>query len=311
MKPEIYAKSALVEEDILVKENIGCDGIEIQLLDELVDGKLGVYNYAEDIFDLDRLLTHNIKVIHAPLLSHFGMDDVNIESLCDSEDFKLLDQVCYIANKAGDIHNRQIIVVIHSESFYENMKLLGDTWKRILNCVGCLLFKYPRIEFAIENITPLRKARSGVFHLANNFFDDNIVMAEELRKQLNTDRVGTVIDTCHAEVSRMFYEVLLSNYSSTLPVMDFSMDNYFKLNSGLVKLFHFSNTIGNGYGKGRHGQPFSDESYDKLVYYLDLYHKYSIESPITLEVAETDYLICDGYKESYRLVNKYYKNKGD
>lgn len=306
MKPEIYAKSALVEEQMQVKETIGCDGIEIQLLTELINGKLGSYHYAEDIFDLDTLLQHNIKVVHTPLLSHYGLSDVNIESLCDSDDFKLLDQVCYIANKAGEIHDRNIIVVIHSESFHDNIKLIGDTWKRIINCVGCLLFKYPRIEIAIENLTPLKEIKNGNLHLANNFYNDNVLMALELRKQLHTDRVGTVLDTCHAEISRRFYETLMLHYSGLLPLMDFSMDNYFSMNKDIVKLFHFSDTIRDGYGKGKHGQPFSDDRYFILKDYLDLYHKYNITAPITLEVAEKDYTISDGYRESYRLVNKYY-----
>lgn len=309
MKPEIYAKSALSEDNILAKESIGCDGVEIQLLDELIDGKLGQYHYAEEVFDLDNLLQHNIKAVHAPLLSHFGLSDVNIESLCDSEDFKLLDQVCYIANKAGDIHNRQIIVIIHSESFHDNMKLIGDTWKRTINSIGCLLFKYPRIEIAIENVTPLRECNKGIFHLANNFYNDNTTMAIELRKQLNTDRIGTVLDTCHAEISRKFYESLLVSYHDTLPTMDFSMENFFKNNKDVVKLFHFSNTVGDGYGTGKHGQPFSEDSYETLEEYLDLYNKYNIKAPITLEVAETDYIASEGYKRSYELVNKYYKIK--
>lgn len=306
MQPEIYAKAALSEDNILTKENIGCDGIEIQLLDELVNKKLGSYHYAEEVFDLDKLLKHNIKAVYAPLLSHFGLSDVNIESLCDSEDFMLLDQVCYIANKAGEINNRQVIVIIHSESSHEIMKLIGDTWKRVLNSIGCLLFKYPRIEIAIENVTPLRECSKGILHLANNFYNDNITMAIELRKQLNTDRIGTVLDTCHAEISKRFYESLLPNYYEVLPTIDFSMDSFFKNNKDIVKLFHFSNTVGDGCGTGKHGQPFSEDSYKTLVKYLDLYHKYNIIAPITLEVAETDYLVSDGYKESYRLVNKYY-----
>lgn len=311
IRPEVYAKSSLSEKHIQSKENIGCDGIEIQLLTELVDGKLGQYHYAEDVFDLDSLLQHNIKVVHAPLLSHYGLSDVNIETLCDSEDFKLLDQICYIANKAGEIHNIQIIVVIHSESFHENMKLIGDTWKRVLNCIGCILFKYPRIEIALENVTPLREISKGTLHLANNFYNDNILMAIELRKQLKTDRIGTVLDVYHAEISKRFYETLMLHYSGVLPLMDFSMDSYFKMNKDIVKLFHFSNTVRSGYGKGNHGEPFSKDSYYKLKEYLDLYHKYEITAPITLEVAETDYIKSNGYAESYKLVNRYYNERKD
>lgn len=309
MKPEIYAKSALIEEQLQSKENIGCDGIEIQLLAELIDGKSGSYSYAEDVFELDKLLQHNIKVVHAPLLSHYGFNDVNIESLCDRDDFMLFDQVCYIANKAGEIHNRQIIVVIHSESFHENMKLIGDTWDRVVNSIGCLLFKYPRIEIAIENLTPIREVTNCTLHLANNFYNDNILMANELRKTLNTDRIGTVLDTCHAEISNRFYKTLLLHYSEVLPIIDFSIDNYFSMNKDIVKLLHFSNTIRNGYGKDNHGQPFSNDSYSILSKYLDLYHKYDIKAPITLEVAETDFIASKGYKESYRLLNKYYSER--
>ena len=38
-KPLIYAKSQLNSEKIKVKENIGCDGIEVQLLGELIEDR--------------------------------------------------------------------------------------------------------------------------------------------------------------------------------------------------------------------------------------------------------------------------------
>lgn len=33
-----------------IKMNLGADAIEIQLLNELVDGKIGRYNFADDVF---------------------------------------------------------------------------------------------------------------------------------------------------------------------------------------------------------------------------------------------------------------------
>lgn len=61
-------------------------------------------------------------------------------------------------------------------------------------------------------------------------------------------------------------------------------------------------------GRGRHGQPFSNETYPMMQHYLDLYREYEYTCPITLEVAENDYQICLGYKESLRLFNKYFSN---
>lgn len=301
---EIYAKSAMVESQIQNKENIGCDGIEIQLLDELVDGHIGSYFNAEEVFSLDSLLKHNIKAVHSPILNKFGMSDINIESLCDDNNFKLLDQVCYIANKAGEIHNRQIIVIIHSETFRGNMELVNSTWNRVVSRIGMILLKYPRVEIAIENLIPIREMSKGILHLANNFFDDNIDMVLELRKQLNTDRVGTVLDTCHAEVSIIFFDAVKKAFPNDISDLDFSMDNYFRLNKDVVKLFHFSHTIGTGCKEGEHGMPFDNDSKQIAKNYLSLYNKYDIKAPITLEVAETDYNISNGFKESKRIIDE-------
>ena len=310
VRPSIYAKSALEDSNIKSKVDIGCDGIEIQLLAELVDGKLGCYHYAKDVYDMSLVEKYNITAVHCPLLSHYGLSDVNIESLCDSNDFMLLDQVCYIANEAGKYHNRKTIVVVHSETFRGSMMLLGDTWKRVLNCVGCLLCKYQYIEFAIENITPIREVEKGGFHLSNNFYNDNIEIVEELRNQLNTDRVGTVLDTCHAEISNKVYKALRNIMPDVIPVMNLSMDKYFEMNKDLVKLFHFSHTVGSGYGEGRHGQPFTEDSKDVLMNYLRLYGKYDIKAPISLEVAEIDYLKSDGYASSYKTILECFEGLG-
>ena len=79
-KPQIYAKATIEENKIKVKENIGCDGIEIQLMCEFLKGnELGNYHFAKDIIDLDMLAKHNITVVHAPLFSYAGIPDINIE----------------------------------------------------------------------------------------------------------------------------------------------------------------------------------------------------------------------------------------
>lgn len=307
MRPEVYAKSALKEDDLESKRILGGDGIEIQLITELVNGAVGKYFYAKDVYDLSLLKKYNIKAVHAPLLGNYGIPDVNIESLCDSSDFLLLDQVCYIANLAGEYHDRTILVVIHSESCRNNMMLIGDTWKRVINCVGCLLFKYPRIEICIENVTPLRNVGKRL-HLCNNFYLDNVEVVKELRKQLHTDRIGTVLDVCHAEITNSVYKAIYGVFAENLNGDDYSMPIFFEGNKDVCKLIHLSNTIGTGYGRSRHGQPFSDETYPMMQYYLDLYREYEYTCPITLEVAENDYLNCLGYKESLRLYNKYFSN---
>ena len=300
---KILAKSALIKEQLDTKVNIGCDGIEIQLLSELINGRIGNYYLAKDVYDLDMLKNYDIYCIHAPILSFYGLDDVNIEDMVDMEDFKLLDQIFYIANTVGELYNRKIIVVVHSEMSRDKLIGLGDTWKRVLNAVGCMLFKYPYTELAIENITPLRNAHRKPLHLANNFLFDNIIMASELRKQLNTDRVGTVLDICHAKTTALYmnkiYELLGDEPE------DYSLNNFFSGNKDVIKLIHLADMTGSGYGKGEHGIKITDSNKDTLEEVIELYNKYSYNCPITLEVEETDFIKSDGYADTKALIDKY------
>lgn len=299
---KILAKSAFNEEQLNAKVASNAEGIEIQLLSELINGKVGRYHTAEEVFDINKLKKFDIYCVHAPILSFYGLSDVNLEDMVDFEDFVLLDQVFNIANTIGKYHNRKTIIIVHSELYREKMIGLGDTWKRVLNSVGCLLLKYPFTELAIENITPVRNAHQTPLYLSNNFKFDNIVMAKELRKQLNTDRVGTVLDICHARITDKYmteiYKILGDEPE------DYSLDNFFKENKDVIKLIHLADMKGSGYGKGQHGTPFeeTEESMKALNTFIDLYKKYDYSCLVTLEVAETDFIASQGFKESNRLL---------
>ena len=299
---KILAKSAFNEEQLNAKVASNAEGIEIQLLSELINGKVGRYHTAEEVFDIKKLKKFDIYCVHAPILSFYGLSDVNLEDMVDFEDFVLLDQVFNIANTIGKYHNRKTIIIVHSELYREKMIGLGDTWKRVLNSVGCLLLKYPFTELAIENITPVRNAHQTPLYLSNNFKFDNIVMAKELRKQLNTDRVGTVLDICHARITDKYmteiYKILGDEPE------DYSLDNFFKENKDVIKLIHLADMKGCGFGKRQHGTPFeeTEESMKALNTFIDLYKKYDYSCLVTLEVAETDFIASQGFRESNRLL---------
>lgn len=67
----IFAKSSLSKEQLDVKVGIGCDGVEMQLLSELVDGKIGRYFKADEVFDLSSFNNYPIKIVHCPLLGSY------------------------------------------------------------------------------------------------------------------------------------------------------------------------------------------------------------------------------------------------
>lgn len=299
---KIYAKAALTQDQIKSKLDIGCDGIEIQLLAELINGEVGHYHKAEDVYNLDDFKDYNIEVIHAPILSWYGLSDVTLEDFVD-EDMIFLEQVFKVADYFGKLHNRRTLIVIHSETTVRLMKALGDIWGRAIKFLGYLLLKYPNTEVGIENVTPLRGISKPIY-LCNNFKFDNVEMAKTLREELNTDRIGTVLDTCHAKISKKYMNVIYEAIGDIEPE-NYDLEEYFKANKDTIKLIHLADFKGNGYGKGKHGTKLCDENIDFVEEFISLYNKYEYTCPITLEVEESDFILSSNYKESKQVIDRY------
>lgn len=306
MSIEIYAKAALQHDQIDAKKSIGCNGIEIQLLGELIDGFLGHYKNIEDAFDMESLIDEPVSVVHAPILS--GVGDMTIEQMCDMGDCKLFYETCRLANMFGERQNKMITVVVHSETFMGFIQGLGDTLDRIVSHTLTALKAYPYIKIGIENVSPLRGiGKGGSLHLANNFKFDNVDLAKYLRENLPTKRVGTVLDTCHAMLAKKYIDCLYKEVGDREPE-DLSMEAYFKENQETIFLIHLCDIHGSGYGKGRHGVPFTLETASKCRDILRLYKKYNYNCPITLEVEETDFLDPQGYAQTKIIVDDFFNS---
>ena len=303
---KIIAKSALAQDQIKAKLNIGCDGIEIQLCNELL-GPKGIHDWIEidKIAKLDKFIGKNIVTIHAPILQGESGDPV-LEWLVNDSDVKLLDQIFYIANFIGDKEDRDIRIVIHSEASFEMLNHNGQ-WPKIVTVVGQMLEKYPRTVMCIENVTPIRKISSGsIIQVSNNFYDDNVKMCKALRKALKTDRIGVVLDTCHQTITEKYMNLIYA-LSPHLKIPDYSIDYYMKTYAPYLKIIHLADARDNGYGKN-HGIPFTEP--EKFNHIMDLICKYADEDCyITLEVMEEDYLFNKNYRKQKQMVDSYFERK--
>lgn len=305
-KPLILAKASLTKEQIEAKENAGAEGIEIQLLDEMVVNRLDKqFCYAEAVYDLDALREKDVHVVHAPIIP--GISDITLERLCDEGDAFLLEQIFFIANFYGHVHGRKTIIVVHSESYLEELIDIGGSWTNIVYYLNQMLNKYPHTEVVIENVSPLRGIGKGkALHLANNFAFDNVELVQALRQELQTDRIGTCLDTCHQMLTQKYITGLYQMVGD-VPVPDLSMGTFFDKNKDYLKLIHLCDMKGSGYGRGRHGVPFNIFTAPTMNSILDLYHATGCNCPITLEVEESDYIACDGFRNTKSLVDAYYK----
>jgi len=305
MKPKIYAKSALTREQASVKARIGCDALEVQLLGELIINKAqSIYRPFEQVFDIEAFSKkYDVDVIHMPIPP--GVGDLPLESLIDVKDFPLLIQVFDMAQKFAEMQGHTVGIVIHSETFYDKL-LEEDVWPDLVEQVGWLLGNHKDVVIYLENVSPLRGVGKGKqLHLANNFAFDNVEMVKRLREELKTERIFTCLDICHAMLAEKYLTVLYKEVGD-VPMPDLSMERYFIENKDVIGLIHLCDIYGSGYGKGRHGVPFKESTYPKLESILDLYVKYSYECPLTLEVEEQDFSICDGYAGTKKLVDRYF-----
>ena len=103
------------------------------------------------------------------------------------------------------------------------------------------------------------------------------------------------------------YITALYNLVGDVPAPDLSMYKYFERNTPYLKLVHLCDMKGSGYGQGRHGIPFHAGTYKTLSEILDTYRKFKCNCPVTLEVEESDYSVCDGYRNTKEQVDIYYK----
>ena len=293
--PEIYAKAAMNHDQIQVKKELGCNGIEIQLLSELKGDN--TWYTLESVFNLKEFENEPVSIVHAPLLSGYG--DMTLEQMADIQDCTVFYETCRLADFFGKKQNKIITVVVHSETFLGFIEGLEGTFPNIEQMIFNALNQFSNIQIGIENVSPLRGIGKGnSLHLANNFKFDNVELVNKLRKDLNTNRIGTVLDTCHAMLAKKYIDCLYNEIGDR-PYEDLSLDAYFRENKDTCFLIHLCGMKGSGYGKGKHGTAFHLDNPEELSKCLDiikLYNLYNYSCPITLEIEESDFSICDGYK---------------
>lgn len=281
---QIIAKSAFDESQINAKLDAGCDGIEIRLLDDFFT------NIGERSKSCASVLTHlpigkyKVTAVHTPLLK----SDVTLEDYL----FKNTDalyQIYDFANYLGKKQDKSLILILHMNSSSDDILGNGAMWLKVLDVFGDLLRRGSFVDIAIENVTPVRN-HMGHLTLCNNFEFDNVRVVKALREKLKTDRIGTVLDICNAKMSIEYLHDIYAKLG--LQESACSLRDYFMLNGPVVKLIHFADYIGSGYGPNQHGTVPNTDATNEFV---KLYEQYNYTCPVTIEVYEDDYLVNRNY----------------
>lgn len=318
-KPLILAKSAMNYEQMKRKIELGADGLEIQLLNELVVSQKQFKTIEKAFPNIFGLMEFPVYSIHAPLLEYTpGLDlekaniDIqpNIEQLVQRDYVFLLEQIFRLAETFALRQNHRVNIVVHSELSYRTLKTYNySIYRELTTVIPKLLSKYKEVDLCIENVCPIRKIdkHTGEFQLGNNFSYDCIELVEDLRNTLGkeySNRLFNVFDTCHAEIAHQFVSTLHNLYNE-INEDEYEMYTFFKKFASTTKIVHLSIMRGNGNGKGKHGQPFETfNDKQKAEYYLKELKENNFNSLYVLEVAENDYSISDGFSKSIKIIKE-------
>ena len=291
-KPLIYAKSKLTKEQLDCKMNIGCDGIEIQLFREFGSPEEESFTPWTDLYDIRDIKSYPIRAIHVPI-EREGM--MHIEFLGNPVFQHKFANICDLGNSIAKQSGKSVTIVMHSEMDFDRIINTGVYYK-VCEFVGRILNEYQFIELVVENVIPLNYYKDiKNFDLRSNFSFEGVRLVKKLREDLNTTRIGTLLDTCHAKQAGKVLLNLMSYLDLELEDKYLSLENFFKQNAGICKEIHLADCLGFGFKKGQHGSPFTDDNHVLIEKVVRLYNQYGYNCPICLEVQETDYNVCEGY----------------
>lgn len=290
MKNKMLAKCTADKNQLEDRRNRGAKYIEIHLRD----------SEPKNLHQIDEMVENieksglKVLVIHAPMHRNYIL-----ESLGNSDAEDRLYLIGKMAEKLYKIQGEIITIVIHQELTLEQLIDFGLI-NRIKESLRVFMAEHSFLKIGIENLSILN-TESGKIIARPNYLDGAVDTALYLRKELITDRIGTVLDTCHALNSvRVLKALRLYDFYSSL-----SMESFFEKYKDTLFLIHLSNARNLGFGRD-HGQRFELES--EVIEFRNIMR--CIEDieylgPITLELTEKSPLKA----ESYTLFNQALKKE--
>lgn len=282
----IIAKAAIDQAQIEAKLECGCDGFELQMRGELLDSVNGGLLGLAEAYSLALLDGINVVAVHTPLLS--GIDSYFEYYL--QEYPGLLEASFALAQMCSDKQKHPVRLVVHTA-----LSVAEPSTRVWLTRLAGIAVGFPGVIVALENVLPV-DFRNGNVELKNNFLFDAAILTRMLQNSLGKERVCTVLDTCHAQMSLRFVNAVRRCTEVSIP--RWSLEDFFKYFSSTLGCIHLATYKGGGYGRD-HGIGFKsgDPSLKNIV---DLYKKYGNDCDVVIEVREDDYTNCISFEETKR-----------
>lgn len=288
----IHCKSSIDVEQLDARKKLISDGVELQLLGDFLENNKTTKEYIEDMKDY----ISDIKVVHVPI--KHGDDILELQMLSEKEYQNLFHRVAELSQNIAQMNKRDVLIVIHNKWLIDDYFVQKELYKSVCDFLKLELESFPNIKIGIENVVPFTDCKTNRTFCSGSF-PEYAEIAKDIRKRLNTEKIGTVLDTCHAFVTIKTMRAISEVAKYTV---DIDIEDYYKANEGICFLVHLCDVENMGYNKYEHGTGFDKNNKEKLVQLIELHKKYINNTDITLEVLEKDYLNCENYAKSREIL---------
>lgn len=283
-KMKFICKSALNDAQLRHAVGLGADGIELQLYEEFYVSPKSVKTYGWGKFvNLQRLAQYPITAIHMPIRKE---NSTNFENLLVVDHANVFTNICSLANAIGQERTSRVLVVMHCEMSYNQLNETG-LLELIAEKLRIILAKYPYVELGIENLMPI-VTKDNKVGLRNGFADSNVQLVKDLRMRLHVNRIGTVLDMCHALSSIRIMQEIYTNILD-MPDAMCGVEYYMRSNAGVCSEIHLASVKGFGFKEDEHGVAFDEQSPMSIEAFVEMYRDMHYECPICIEMREQDY----------------------
>lgn len=288
-------EKSIINKEELIGASQNNKYIEIQMYNEY-ENKVTtkeMYDIITGIPDID------VRVVHSPI----GEDVLtNIEYVDNEECNNRLSEAIELSGMLSKYYNHNIKVIIHSALSEEDFVNHSFYEKAIKQFFDKYFYQYPLLEFCFENVIPFELRNNNEIKkilFRNGVFFDSVNLAKRFNEIYNTNRFGTVLDTCHAMVTQAVVNNILKNGCEEY-MPDVDLETYFKANQDVCKIIHLADVEGLGIEPHTHGIGFTSKK--KMRDIVNLYYKYNYTADVTIEIIEENYLDKKNFRKNKKLL---------
>lgn len=273
------AKTSLGVEYVKDKIKRGCDGLEIQLLQDWTIKP-------KEKKEIEKILenANDVVGIHTPLL----YSDDNPEWLCNIVTAPYVAEIFELADYCAKKYKHRVYVLFHN-----NAPSKWDT-ERIYPTIKAYLDKYKDVDIVLENITPVRTEAEGLV-FANGCLTEAHKLVKYYNDKYGEKRFYTCLDTCHLTITNRVAEALgLTDRTKSLETCLEEMKDS-------LKVIHIADAKNFSFNKGEHGLVIDEEMAKRI---LQTIKELKIEPYLVLEVVEEDYTRSVNFEKELKILKK-------